>query len=82
MRLLLIVVMADRAANETRFVEDLFFASGLGSLIVGLGCFFGLGHADEPVEREGHDDVENAVGPEDTFVVLVNVSQEAVHGQR
>jgi len=37
-------------------------------LLSALAAFFGLGHADEPVEREGHDDVENAVGPEDTKV--------------
>jgi hypothetical protein len=32
--------------------------------------FLGLGHADEPVEGEGGDDVEDAVGPEDTFWML------------
>ena len=71
----ILLVMSDRASDTTRFVEDLFFdcalvAADSGSVF--LACFLCLGHADEPVEGEGGDDVEDAVGPEDTFVALVN----------
>jgi hypothetical protein len=57
LRIRLLLVLADGGAvvvcDDCGFLLR-FFRLGL------------LGHADEPVEREGGDDVEDAVGPEDT----------------
>jgi hypothetical protein len=66
----LLLMLDRRAAYTTWLVKHLFLDSSLvatdGLLVVLF--LLGLGHADEPVEREGGEDVEDAVGPEDTWL--------------
>lgn len=59
-----------RAADAAGLVGDWLCGSGSRGF-VGLLLLLGFGHADEPVEGEGTEDVEDAVSPEDTFLVSV-----------
>ena len=59
------------AANTSGLVEHLLLRSalvGTNFLLVVL-LFLGLGHADEPIEGEGGEDVEDDIDPEDTEVL-------------
>jgi hypothetical protein len=68
MLLLCVFLVVTRcAAYATRLVEDLFLARTDG-LFVALLFLLCLGHADEPVQREGGENVEDAVCPKDTWV--------------
>ena len=65
------------AAYARRLVELLF----LGCTLVTADCLLvlvlllWLGHADEVVEGESSDDVEDDVGPKDTAIKLVMFSR-------
>lgn len=65
---LLLVVAANIAADAAGLVDDLLLDGALvgTSLLLAVLVLLVLGHADEPVESEGGDDVEDDVSPEDT----------------
>jgi hypothetical protein len=72
---IVLLVVTDRAPDAAGLVEVLLLDGTLVAsdlFLAGL-LLFGLGHADEPVESEGGENVEDAVCPEDTWVMLVIV---------
>jgi len=64
----LLGVGIEAAADVRRLVEMLFLnGAGVGTdFLLVLLLLLGLGHAEEVVEGEGGDDVEDDVDPEDT----------------
>jgi hypothetical protein len=73
--LMMLLVVTNGAANTTWLIENLLLDGALvtANFLLTTLLLLGFRHADKPVQSKGSEDIEDAVRPEDTLLVLVVV---------